>query len=70
MLSWSTKEARALASNGGFPGVLSLWLLLGVLLCPSDLSLKSANIFLASLGNKIVLNICIGLFCCPVLYRH
>ena len=37
---------------------------------PSDLSLKSANIFLASLGNKIVLNICIGLFCCPALYRH
>ena len=37
---------------------------------PSDLSLKSANIFLASLGNKIVLNICIGLFCCPGLYRH
>ena len=37
---------------------------------PSDLSLKSANIFLASLGNKIVFNICIGLFCCPALYRH
>lgn len=29
---------------------------------PGDLSLKSANIFLASLGNEIVLNICIGLF--------
>lgn len=37
---------------------------------PSDLLLKPANIFLASLGNEIVLNICIGLFCGPGLYRH
>lgn len=37
---------------------------------PSDLLLKSANIFLSSLGNEIVLNICIGLFHCPALYRH
>lgn len=67
---WTHKEAGILACTVASPFpcpsvVLSLGpagSLPSVPDRPGDLSLKPANIFLASLGNEIVLNICIGLF--------